>query len=121
MEYVIVGARAVVSMAGYNTVSELMRARKPALLVPRSGPSQEQLIRARSLMATGLQDMLHPAELSPATLRRSLDRLLTRRFVGEVPPHYNGTERAARILAEMAGSGGASGPVRLRAVGAVDT
>lgn len=121
MEYVIVGARAVVSMAGYNTVSELMRARKPALLVPRSGPSQEQLIRARSLMATGLQDMLHPAELSPATLRRSLDRLLTRRFAGEVPPHYNGTERAARILAEMAGSGGASGPVRLRAVGAVDT
>ena len=53
MEYVIAGARAVVSMAGYNTVSELMRARKPALLVPRAGPSEEQLIRARRLAAAG--------------------------------------------------------------------
>ncbi len=121
MEYVIAGARAVVSMAGYNTVSELMRARKPALLVPRSGPSQEQLIRARSLTAMGLQDMLHPAELSPAALRRSLDRLLMRRFAGDLPPHYNGTECAARILAEMAGGDEARGPVRLRAVGAGDT
>src|SRR4051794_36762602 len=34
----IVGARAVVSMAGYNTVGEIMRARKPALLVPRVKP-----------------------------------------------------------------------------------
>jgi predicted glycosyltransferase len=105
-------------MAGYNTVSELMRARKPALLVPRAGPSQEQLIRARGLMATGLQDMLHPAELSPAALRRSLDRLLERRFHGDLPPHYNGTERAARILAEMAGDTAARGPAQLRAVGA---
>lgn len=118
MEYVIAGARAIVSMAGYNTVSELMRARKPALLVPRAGPSQEQLIRARGLMATGLQDMLHPAELSPAALRRSLDRLLERRFHGDLPPHYNGTERAARILAEMAGDTAARGPAQLRAVGA---
>src|SRR6185312_2157862 len=31
MDAVIAGARAVVSMAGYNTVAELLRARRPAL------------------------------------------------------------------------------------------
>src|SRR6202012_3847337 len=43
MESVIAGARAVVSMAGYNTVSELMRAHKPALLEPGAGPSEATL------------------------------------------------------------------------------
>jgi predicted glycosyltransferase len=117
MEFVIAGARAVVSMAGYNTVSELMRARKPALLVPRAGPSQEQLIRARSLMAMGLQDMLHPADLSPATLRDALDRLLVRRVPSDLPPYYSGTERAAQILADLATSSVRGAP-RLRPVGA---
>jgi predicted glycosyltransferase len=102
MEHVIAGARAVISMAGYNTVSELMRARKPALLVPRIGPSQEQLIRARELSAMGLQDMLHPADLTPASLRQSLDRLLERVAPQHLPPHYGGTERAAEILVALA-------------------
>ena len=118
MEYVIAGARAIVSMAGYNTVSELMRAHKPALLVPRAGPSQEQLIRARSLFGMGLQDMLHPADLSPATLRDALDRLLLRPVPDDLPPHYSGTERAAQILADLAARDGSRGVPRLRPVGA---
>jgi predicted glycosyltransferase len=102
MEYVIAGARAVVSMAGYNTVSEVMRARKPALLVPRAGPSQEQLIRARSLAAAGLQEMLHPSDLTPGSLREALDRLLLRVAPQNLPSYYRGTERAVRILDELA-------------------
>ena len=47
MDRVLAGARAVVGMAGYNTVAETLRARRPALLVPRARPSQEQLVRAR--------------------------------------------------------------------------
>jgi predicted glycosyltransferase len=116
MESVIVGARAVVAMAGYNTVSELMRAHKPALLVPRSGPSQEQLIRARSLMAMGLQDMLHPADLSPARLRDALDRLLARQVPNDLPPYYSGTERAAQILTDLAARNGVTARPRLRPV-----
>jgi predicted glycosyltransferase len=104
MESVIAGARAIVSMAGYNTVSELMRARKPALLVPRAGPSEEQLIRARGLARAGLQEMLDPAELSAHSLRVALDRLLRREPPRDLPDHYGGTERAAGILAELAGS-----------------
>lgn len=104
MEAVIAGARGIVSMAGYNTVSELMRARKPALLVPRAGPSEEQLIRARALATAGLQEMIHPAELSVPALRDALDRLLSRRPPRHLPDDYGGTERAAEILAELAGS-----------------
>ena len=104
MESVIAGARAVVSMAGYNTVSELMRARKPALLVPRAGPSEEQLIRAGQLAAAGVQDMLHPKDLTPESLRDALDKLLRR----DPPPAHasyeGGTERAAEILTQLARS-----------------
>jgi predicted glycosyltransferase len=102
MEHVIAGARAVVSMAGYNTVSELMRARKPALLVPRTRPSEEQLIRASSLAAAGLQEMLHPDALTPAALREALDRLLRRTAPHNLPGCYSGTEHAAEILAGLA-------------------
>jgi predicted glycosyltransferase len=104
MEAVIAGARAIVSMAGYNTVSELMRARKPALLVPRVGPSEEQLIRARGLAAAELQDWIHPAHLSATALRDALDRLLVRGPPRSRLADHGGTERAASILAELAGS-----------------
>lgn len=46
----------VVSMAGYNTTIELLNAGTPALLIPRSGPSAEQRIRA-SLFAQ--RDWVH--------------------------------------------------------------
>jgi predicted glycosyltransferase len=116
MEHVIAGARAVVSMAGYNTVSEVMRARKPALFVPRPGPSQEQLMRAGGLAASGLQDMIAPADLSPGSLREALDRLLVRVAPQNLPAHYSGTERAAKILADLAGSVAARPAVELSAV-----
>ena len=54
MDSVIVGARAVVSMAGYNTVSELLIAGKPGLIVPGLRPTQEQMMRAEMLAASGL-------------------------------------------------------------------
>ncbi|MHA3834782.1 glycosyltransferase family protein [Terrabacter sp. AAH1] len=46
----------VVSMAGYNTTIELLNDGTPALLIPRSGPSAEQRIRA-SLF--GQRDWVH--------------------------------------------------------------
>lgn len=76
MEAVIGAARAVVAMAGYNTVAELLRAGKRALLVPRVRPSAEQLLRANALQVAGLADVLLPAELSGPALRPALERLL---------------------------------------------
>jgi predicted glycosyltransferase len=103
VERLIVGARAVVCMAGYNTVSELMRAQKPALLIPRVRPIQEQLMRARELAGRGLQDVLHPADLSPATMRDALERLLARPRPSFSNADFGGTERTADLLAALAG------------------
>jgi predicted glycosyltransferase len=59
------GADAVVSMGGYNTVCELLAAGRPALLVPRVAPREEQLIRGRVLARRGVLDLLHPAAATP--------------------------------------------------------
>jgi predicted glycosyltransferase len=106
MDVVIARARAVVSMAGYNTVAELLRARRRALLVPRARPSEEQLVRARLIGDAGLAAVLPPDELTPERLRRALDRLLEAE-----PPEvdeglYGGTSRAARLLSELAAAPG---------------
>jgi predicted glycosyltransferase len=58
----------VVSMAGYNTVCELMSFGRNAILVPRAQPVKEQLIRARLLAAAGLFEIVEPNELAPETL-----------------------------------------------------
>ena len=59
---------ATVSMAGYNSVCEVLTADRPTLLVPRIVPRSEQLVRARQLAARGLVDLLLPEELEPAAL-----------------------------------------------------
>ncbi len=65
---VIDRAAAVVSMAGYNTVCEILATATPALLVPRTRPRTEQLIRAERFAALGLVDLLEPSALSPGRL-----------------------------------------------------
>ena len=60
----------VVSMAGYNTVCELLSWSMRAVLVPRCKPVGEQLLRARLLAARGMFDVVEPCDLVP-------DRLLT--------------------------------------------
>ena len=47
MEELIAGAKAVVAMGGYNTYCEILSFDKPALIVPRVKPREEQLIRAQ--------------------------------------------------------------------------
>jgi predicted glycosyltransferase len=106
LEGLIAGARAVVCMAGYNTVAEVMRARIPALLVPRVRPISEQLLRARELDRRGLQDVLHPSELSAATMREALDRLLERPRPPFEERHFRGAERTADLLADLAAANG---------------
>lgn len=62
------GAAAVVSMAGYNTVCELMAAGHPTLLVPRVSPRAEQLVRAERLAEFGAVDLITPDRSTPAVL-----------------------------------------------------
>lgn len=62
----------VVAMAGYNTTCELLALRKRMLLIPRSVPRQEQLIRATILAQHGLAHMLNPERLTPSRLLDSV-------------------------------------------------
>ena len=66
MEELVFGARAVVAMGGYNTYCEILSFDKPALIVPRVRPREEQLIRARRAEELGLIDMLLPEEAADA-------------------------------------------------------
>ena len=62
MEELIDGAMAVVAMGGYNTYCEILSFDKPALIVPRVMPREEQLIRASRAAELGLIDMLLPEQ-----------------------------------------------------------
>jgi len=67
-------ASAAVSMGGYNSVCELLAARRPTLLVPRVTPRAEQAVRAERLARTGCVEMIDPADASPARLGEWLSR-----------------------------------------------
>jgi predicted glycosyltransferase len=66
MEELVAGAKAVVAMGGYNTYCEILSFDKPALIVPRVRPREEQLIRARRAAELGLIEMLLPEEAEDA-------------------------------------------------------
>lgn len=70
MTTMISNANRVISMGGYNTVTELISFRKHALVVPRITPRTEQLIRAKRFQDMGVMDLLHPANLSPQNLSK---------------------------------------------------
>lgn len=64
----IAGARAVVSMGGYNTVCEVLTEDVPGLVIPRVRPRLEQLVRAERLSGLGLVDSMHPDHVVPERL-----------------------------------------------------
>lgn len=75
-ELLLQRASGVVSMAGYNTFCEVLSLDKPTLLVPRTQPRKEQLIRARRAAELGLVDTLMPEEAAvPEVMARHLRNL----------------------------------------------
>ena len=83
MANALAGARGVVTMAGYNTISEVLQTGVPALVVPRVRPSAEQLIRANELVALGLVDMLHPDSITPERTWHAVMQMTS----APTPPH----------------------------------
>jgi predicted glycosyltransferase len=69
-------ADVVVSMAGYNTVCEVLSLGKRCVAVPRVHPVKEQWIRAERLQARGLLTAIHPEFLTPESMRASVLREL---------------------------------------------
>ena len=62
----------VVSMGGYNTLCELLSLQKRAVVVPRVRPVKEQWIRAQRMASLGLFGVIHPDDLTPEKLMRTV-------------------------------------------------
>lgn len=60
----------VVGMGGYNTVCEILSLEKSALIVPRTRPRTEQLIRAERMRDLGAVSMMRPEQMNPPALSR---------------------------------------------------
>lgn len=81
MEELMAGASAVVCMGGYNTWCEVLSFDKPALIVPRCVPREEQLIRARRAAELSAATVLLPEEAAQT------DRLVAAiRALPDMPP-----------------------------------
>jgi predicted glycosyltransferase len=89
MEHLISNARAIIAMGGYNTYCEILSFDKPALIIPRMVPRQEQLIRATRATELGLVAMLHPDQSEDGlTLSAAIKSLLVRQPPSVTAPHY---------------------------------
>ena len=100
MEELIAGAKAVVGMGGYNTFCEILSFDKPALIVPRVAPREEQLIRAQRAAELGLIDMLLPEEADdPPRFAAALKALPDRAPPSQSSPNLQAA-RARQHLAD---------------------
>jgi predicted glycosyltransferase len=104
MEELIAGAKAVVAMGGYNTYCEILSFDKPALIVPRVKPREEQLIRARRAAELGLIEMLLPEEAGDSQrFADALKVLPARPGPSQSHPHLTleGLPHISEIVAEL--------------------
>ncbi len=69
-------ADVAVSMGGYGTICELLSLRKPALVIPRTRPVEEQWIRAQRMAKLGWFQAIHPDKLNPDSFCEKLEGLL---------------------------------------------
>ncbi|MEZ5845496.1 MAG: glycosyltransferase [Geminicoccaceae bacterium] len=69
-------ALGVVAMGGYNTFCEILSFGKPGLIVPRTVPRQEQLLRAQRASELGLVQYLEDDEIRDArTMASAIERM----------------------------------------------
>ena len=102
----IAAADLVISMAGYNTTVEILRMRKPAILIPRAGPSAEQRTRARLFADKHWVDMIDPDELTPKKLAQRISYHFKHPVEGNPndPPNLNGAAAAAALTLSVLAS-----------------
>ena len=111
MSHHIQQAAAVISMGGYNTVSEILASDTPALLVPRETPRLEQLIRATALKHAGAIELLRVTDLSTAALEDWLTERLSdqdagtrSQLAGRRRLRLDGLETVPLLAAELLGN-----------------
>jgi predicted glycosyltransferase len=101
----LAAADAVFCMGGYNTTCEVLGLAVPAVIVPRTSPRLEQLMRAQRLAHRGLVHWLHPDGLTPRVVAGAIayvadaprDEVLT----GLASVGHAGVHTTARLLSEL--------------------
>ena len=98
-------ANVVVSMAGYNTVCEILSAGKPAVIVPRSQPSKEQSIRAERMAGLNYFQAIAPNNLNSESLMNALLNQLSNQLEPQQKLHFdldmNGLSRVRDCLLQL--------------------
>lgn len=97
---------AVVSMAGYNSCAEILQSGVPAVLLPRSFPRQEQLIRAKLMAKQGWVTVLPEADPDPNELLKAVESALTRPRQSRSQANLDGLGRLCEIIQELLVSAG---------------
>jgi len=91
----------IVAMGGYNTFCEILALDKPALIIPRCHPRQEQLLRAERAVKLGLASMLDPeGERDPLQMAAALRKLphQPKPSSRQIPGLLSGHESIAEIV-----------------------
>jgi predicted glycosyltransferase len=91
-------ADCVVSMAGYNTCCDLMTFRRPSVLIPRQGPSQEQRIRTDRFQQWNIARVVHAPDATPAQLANEVDAALRSDRPPEAPVAMDGLDKAVDVF-----------------------
>ncbi|MDT1063648.1 glycosyltransferase family protein [Paracoccus sp. CPCC 101403] len=103
MEDLMAHAEAVVCMSGYNTWCEVLSFDKPTLMVPRTEPREEQLIRACRASELNAATMLLPEEAADHVQMAGKIRALSTQLppsVGYPHPDLDGLPNIIRIVGE---------------------
>ncbi len=103
----LIGAADVaLAMGGYNTVCELLTSGRRAVIVPRTEPGHEQLLRAERMAKHGLLTMLHPDAATPAALMQAVQAQFDAHARGDAVPRLKsmrGLDRVAQSLRVLMG------------------
>ncbi len=106
-------ADAVVTMGGYNSLCEVTGSGTRALVIPRTSPRTEQLLRAQAFARLGLVDLLLLERTTPADLREAVKHAIVhkhdRRAACQTPHPcmagvavlQNGLDRLVPILVDL--------------------
>ncbi len=107
---IMASAKALITMAGYNTVVESIELARPSLVIPRPGPSAEQTIRAQRMTELGLCRTLTLTDANPEVLARDIQDLV--RSAGRTDSCFqlcastfpaDGAAKAASLIIELMG------------------
>ena len=94
-------ANRVVTMCGYNALTEAITLRVPVLGIPRVRPRVEQLIRARAFEERGLIDVLYPDDATPEAIASWLETDLPAPPPAHERIDFKGLERLPMFLEDI--------------------